>query len=107
MARPAMAVGALLGTVTQTANTLTLAVSTVNDSVGMLHSFVNRHSVLQQDKNLVELDNARVRLIRDSAREVTQQEEEIETYLKGNPTRIAAYNAAHNRIAALFNPTEA
>lgn len=97
----------LLGTVTSTANMLTTTVSTLSDSVDILHSYVARHKTMQVDKTAVELALYKERLERDSAKEITDAEEEIEKYLHNNPQRTERFNAAIKRVRAALNPEPA
>jgi transcription termination factor NusB len=104
MATTRLATQSLLGTVTSTANAVTGIVSTVADSVDILHTYVNRHKTMQADKNLIELHSYRTRLIRDTAREQTEAEEDIEKYLGNNEHRTTRFNAIHSEISKLFAP---
>lgn len=101
MAKPALAMSSLMGTVTNTANTLSNVVNTLNDSVSIVNGYVSRHRIMQQDKNIVELHNARVRLIEDSALEITEQRIAIGAKLK-DPSFKTAYKEAYKDLSALF-----
>lgn len=106
MAKPALAAGAILSTVTNTAQTLSNVVNTVNDGVSILNGYVSRHRIMQQDKNVVELHNSRVRLIEDTALDIAEQRQVIGAKLKDASFK-AAYELAHSEIYTLFNPEEA
>lgn len=101
MAKPVVAVGALLSTVTNTAQTLSNVVNTLNDGVSIVNGYVSRHRIMQQDKNVVELHNARIRLIEDTALDIAEQREAIKSKLKDEGF-AKSYEAAHTEISSLF-----
>jgi hypothetical protein len=92
----------LLGTVTSTANAVTGVVTTLADSVDILHNYVNRHKVMQSDKNLVELKTYRSKLIEDTADELAERRKVARQKLK-DPVYAELHKAAFDEIAALFN----
>ncbi len=106
MAKPAVAAGALLSTVTNTAQTLSNIVNTVNNAVSIGNGFVERHLIMQSDKNIVELKNARVRLIEDTALEMAEHRQAISLKLKDENFK-KSFEEAHNSLAALFPEDQA
>lgn len=98
-----IATGSLLGMVQQTANTVTSIVSTVDNSVSMLNDFVSRHRTMQAEKNVVELHLYKVRLIEDTALEISERRRQTAELLKDESFKTI-YENAHSEIAALFNP---
>lgn len=101
MAKPAVAAGALLTTVANTANTLSNVVNTVNNSVSMLNSYVERQLIKQQDTATIDLEMSRIFLVEDNSREIARRNVELKKELS-NPEFKACYDAAHAQLSALF-----
>ena len=105
MAKAAVASGALLSTVTNMANMVSNTFATIDDTISIGNGFISRHKIMQQDKNIVELANARVRLVEDTALEMAQHRQEINAKLK-DETFKASYEDAHKSLSALFGEAE-
>lgn len=105
MATARIALDSLLGTVSKTASTITNIVGTVDAAVSMGNSFVQRHSIMQNDKNIVELKVARIRLVEDTALQISERRKEIKDRLT-DPNFASIYEAAYTEINGLFTPAE-
>lgn len=77
MATTRMTFGALLGTVTTTADTLTKVVSTVSNGVDMANRFVESASVDQKDRQVIHRKVFRDNLLRESRMNVAKANREV------------------------------
>jgi hypothetical protein len=105
MATTRIALDSVLGTVSKTANTITSIVSVIDGVASMGNSFVQRHSIMQQDKNLVEGKVARIRLIEDTSLQIAERRKEISDRLT-DPNFKSIYEVAYTEISGLFTPAE-
>jgi hypothetical protein len=107
MAKPAVAAGALLGTIVNTANTVSSIVNTVNNSVSMANNYVERQLIKQQDATVIDLSVSRQRLIEDSSLETMRRTETLNKELGRKTDKGACYDKAHATYTALFATEEA
>ena len=101
MAKPAQAVGALLATVTNVANTASNAVNTINNGFSMLNNYTERQLVKQQDNTVLDLASSRIQLLEDHALEIAERAKLIASKT-ADPAFKAVYDAAHAKLSALF-----
>jgi hypothetical protein len=102
MASTRMAIGAVLGTVNDAANTVSSIVNVVSDSAGMLNDYVRRQRTMQQDRTVIELHTFRTRLMEDTAKEQTIRTESLEDYFQGKTGRKECYEESYANLNSLF-----
>lgn len=102
MASTRMAIGAVLGTINDAANTVSSVVNVVSDSAGMLNDYVKRQRTMQQDRTVIELKTFRTRLMEDTAKEQTIRTEALEDYFQGKTGRKECYLESYANLESLF-----
>lgn len=103
MAKPAIALGSVLGTIEKTANTVTNIVGTLDAGVSMLNSYVRLHSDQQKDKHIIEREVSRDILLEDSALQQAERRTALEARFS-DETFKKHYAASYERLSSLFAP---
>jgi hypothetical protein len=101
MAKPAIALGSVLGTIEKTANTITNVVGTLDAGVSMLNSYVRLHSDQQKDKHIIERATSRDQLLEESALVQAERRSALEARFADEAFK-GHYAKAYDRLAGLF-----
>jgi hypothetical protein len=105
MATTRIAAQSLLGTVTTVANTLSTIVGTIDKAATIGGNYVDRHLQLQGFKTVLELEDAKSRLLENTANEITERRKLIAEKLK-DPTYSKIYEETYVRLESLLKPAE-
>ena len=101
MAKANVALGAVLGTVTDTANTISGAVNTISNSLSMLNNYVAHQQKKQVISQKVDLHSYKTRLLEDTSIEEAKRKEEI-ALICSNATTATYYNDAYTQLQTLL-----
>lgn len=105
MATARVTAGALLSTVTNTANTFSNAVNSINDVVLMGSTFINRHRVIQTQQSKLLLETSERRILIDTARTIQTLEEDTDKWVnEGGDLRKEQFNATLARLTTILHP---
>ena len=102
MATSRMAVGSILATVSNTANSLSSIVTTVNDGVDMLHDYVRTARTKQQLHNKAMIKNLPTIIKEDIARDTVMRRKDISDWLKSSPELGDMYQQALSELDHIF-----
>ena len=100
MATAKMTASAVLGTITDTAQSISTVVKTINDSTSMLHDFVSTARIKQQMLNAATIDNLPTVVDEDIARNNVVRRKEINDWLGSSPELSGMYEAALAEVKA-------
>lgn len=105
MANARVATGAILSTVTDTANAVSGVVNTISGGLDMLNSFVRHNQAKQRIDQLVDTELHKERLMETIALETAERKNQIAQAL-ANPELVDYYNETYAKLNALLNPKE-
>lgn len=89
-----MTLSAVLGTVTETASTVTNVVKTVSDAVTIGNRFVESAMIDQKDRQVIHRKTFRDTLLRESRMEVARSNAEVLDFCKESDTNATLYAQA-------------
>lgn len=98
MAQSRVALAAVLGTVTDTANAVSSVVNTLSGAVGMANRFVQHQSEKQRFDQSIDLDEHRIRKIEELSVNEADRKKKISDLCK-DPEQAEYYNAAYQRLS--------
>lgn len=99
MAQSRVAVGAVLGTVTDIATTISTAVNTVSGSLDMVNNYVRHQQISQRKRQEIDLLDLDERLIEEYAEREADRKHRIGELLQ-DETKAHYYNQAYTRLKA-------
>lgn len=94
--------GAMLSTVTTTANTVTATLEAVNQGVGMLTSYVGNAAEHQKLRQLADNETFVEELIREKSFEETQSTLRVSKFISQSDEHHSAYEKAYNKFNAIL-----
>lgn len=103
MANLRVAAGSVLDTVTSTANAVGNLANAANSGISMLNGYVEKHLTIQKYRNKIELEEAKVRVARETALAIKQQENEVNEYLKEHPEQANSFKETYERFLNLLS----
>lgn len=89
-----MTVGTVLGTITETAATLTNAVKTASDAVSMANRFVESAATDQRDRQVTHRKTFRDNLLRDARMEVAKSNAAVLAFCSESAEQAKLYEQA-------------
>ena len=89
-----MTLSAVLGTVTETASTVTNVVKTVSDAVTIGNRFVESAMIDQKDRQVIHRKTFRDQLLRDSRMEVARSNAEVLDFINESDNNKKLYESA-------------
>ena len=96
-----MTIGALLGTVTTAATTVTSTLDTASAAVGMLNATVTKAAKEQSIRHAVDVNEFKNRLVVEVSMQRAQRERAVVTFCEDKVNK-QLYEAAHNELTALI-----
>lgn len=102
IANTRVTVGALLGTVTTAASTVTNTFDALNKGIGMLNTAVNDAAFRQDNRSKIDRHLYVNNLIRDTAQQEAEANVRSEEFLKNNPAAAKHYAASYDELSALL-----
>ena len=106
MATTRFTLGAVLNTVSKSAEMVTNTVVTVNTAVGMANAFVEKAAKNQRTRYIMEEHNTTHQIASEIAMEITAREDAVLAYCNGDANKLARYNAHHDALMALVANTK-
>lgn len=103
MATTRMTFGAVLSTVTNTANAVSDAVNTVGDAIGMANSFVNNAAIDQKERQVAHRAIFRSQLIRESSMEIAKGNAEALAFARESDDNAKLFTEAQDLLSAAFD----
>lgn len=94
MATTRATLGAVLGTVTQTASMITDVVKTGSDAVNMLNRFVESAATDQKDRQAVHRKVSRDNILREARMDMARANMEVSAFRKESEEHAKLYDAA-------------
>src|SRR3982750_1338657 len=98
MATVRMAAGNLLGTIADTANTVSVLANTVSGSVSILNDMVQNVKNKRRESTLVEMISFRDNLINDASLDAVKREENIRSYIGNDEGKQNSFNQFHEKL---------
>lgn len=98
MATASQATGAVLATVANTAQSISSAVNTLNDGITMLHNYVSNIKEEQEDNYVLTSEYRETRMLNTITKQITEEQEEIDTYLDKNPRRKEVFDTTYAQL---------
>ena len=98
------ALGAIMGTVTTTAQTVTATIGTANKAVGMLNKMVSDAADRQQTRSVLDNHIYTATLHQEKAKELTESRRTIDEYIKQSDRHAELYSSAFDELASILNP---
>lgn len=98
------ALGAIMGTVTTTAQTVTSTIDAANKGVGMLNKMVSDAAERQQTRSVLDNHIYTATLHQEKAKELTESRRTVDEYIKQSPRHAELYSSAFNELASILNP---
>lgn len=105
MANARVAVGAILTTVTDTANAASSVVNSVSGGLDMLNSFVRHQQSKQRFDQQIDMADYKIRRLEDLATQEADRKKKISDLCK-DPETAEYYNSAYARLSALVESFE-
>ncbi len=102
MATARMAIGNVLGVVSDASTAVSSVFSTLNGGASMLNDYVARQRIKQQDTTKVELHQFRKHLIQDAAIENLKREETVRSYIGDDTVKQEAFKSYTKELNDLF-----
>lgn len=102
MATLRMATGQVLGTVANTAASISSIVNTVSEAAGMGNDYVTRARNKAQEAAVVDTVNFREGIIRQANLEATKGELEILSFVGNDENKASIYNKYDEKMRAAF-----
>lgn len=108
MATARLAIGNVLGVVSDASTAVSSVFSTINGGASMLNDYVARQRIKQQDTTKIELHQFRKHLIQDATIENLKREETVRAYVGNDAEKQKSYNEYLEELNNLFKvePTE-
>lgn len=97
--------GAILGTITTTAHTITSTFDAANKSVGMLNKLVSDASDRQNVRSKLDSAIFKATLHQDKAIELTESRRRIDDYIGQSERHRSLYETAFNELATVLDPS--
>lgn len=101
MAQARVAVGAVLTTVTDTANAVSGVVNTISGSLDMLNAFVRHQQTKQRFDQKADLKTYKVRRIEELSQEAATRKKAIADLLQ-DPVTASYYNESYAELQSLL-----
>ncbi len=102
IANTRVTVGALLGTVTTAASTVTNTFDALNKGIGMLNTAVNDAAFRQDKRSKVDRHLYVNNLIRDTAQQEAEATVRSQEFLDNNPKAAAHFKASFDELTELL-----
>ena len=102
MATARMALGSVLGTVTDTATAISSIVSTITDGSGMMHDYVKDARNKQKLRIVADQDDYVTRLATERAKENVQRKVDIIEWCGNDTNKQTMFNDELTRLEKLF-----
>ena len=101
------ALGAIMGTVTTTANTVTSTIDAANKGVGMLNKMVSDAADRQQTRSVLDNHIYTATLHQEKAKELTESRLEVKKFMSQSDDHADMYQTSFQELASILNPTQA
>ena len=102
MATTRLAFGSVLGTVADTANTISDLVKTTGLGIGMVNKFVSEASVDQRERAVAHRATFRNSLIKEASMEIARSGKEVVDFMAESADNSALYLDAEATLKAAF-----
>lgn len=102
MANSRTTFGALLGTITVAANTLTNTLSTVDTSIGMVTTTVEDAARRQQARSKLDAHAYKQNIVTEKSMELELAKEQVLDWCSESPDREARFNATYSELMAVL-----
>lgn len=102
MSTARMTVGALLGTVTTTANAVTGTVNGIAKGVGMFDTWIDQLATEQRIRAIGHKERAKTMIAQDLAMEEAERIVSIEEFCSKSPSHLSHFQTAHSKYEALL-----
>ena len=100
MATARIAVGSILGTVTDTATTVSTVINTLGSSVDMLANYVNNAREEQEIGLFLGKEDRETQILETISLDTAKRQQETEEYLTKNPTVRTVYTETYADLEA-------
>jgi hypothetical protein len=107
MSTSRMTLGAVLGTVQTTANTVTATLEAANAAVGMLNTFVTGAAENQRIRAIADQETFIEDLIREKSYEEAQSGLKVEKFIAQSASHKTHYASAYEKFTGLLRKQEA
>ncbi len=102
MATVRMAAGNLLGTIADTANTISTLANTVSGGVSILNDMVSNVRDKRRETTLVEMISFRDNLVNDASLDAVKREENIRNYIGNDPGKQQSFLKFQEKLQLAF-----
>lgn len=103
MATSRLTFGAVLGTVSEAAGTVTTVLSTATASVGMLAKFVDDAAEQQRIRSIIDMDSFKEQAAEESAMQEATRKSDILVFCRKSDEHQQLFATAYDRIKILLS----